>query len=406
MILVTVCVGLRRIPFRRVPGRFPVDLLAMSNGHNTDTDQAHMERALSLAAAGLYTTDPNPRVGCLLVRNGQVVGEGAHLRAGEPHAERHALMQAGEAARGATCYVTLEPCAHTGRTGPCADALIEAGVARVVAAMQDPHDKVAGKGLSRLQAAGIDVTVGLLEEQARALNPGFIRRMEAGMPFVRVKLAMSLDGRTAMANGESKWITGAAAREQVQDLRARSSAIITGVGTVLADNPSLTVRPESWSELGYPDGPVRQPLRVVLDRKLRSPADGQLLKEPGDVLFVTSAEHDDPRAHALKAHGAELLHLPSSGSGMDLRELLRELARRECNEVLVEAGPTLAAAFMSADLVDELVVFMAPALLGSNARPLMVLPQLATMADKISLQFTGVEQVGEDLCLTLVRRPD
>ena len=374
---------------------------------NADTfsaaDHSHMRRALALAAEGVYTTDPNPRVGCVLVRDGEVVGEGLHWRAGTPHAERHALNQAGERARGATCYVTLEPCSHTGRTGPCADALVAAGVSRVVAAMQDPHDRVAGSGFERLRAAGIEVQVGLMDAQARALNPGFIRRMETGLPYVRLKLAMSLDGRTAMASGESKWITGAAAREQVQLLRARSSAIVTGIGTVLADDPSLTVRPEQWQSAVYPQAPVRQPLRVVLDRSLRTPGDAVLLSAPGDVLLVTGEAQDSAAAIALMEAGAQVLQLPASGSAVDLRQLLEALAQRECNEVLVEAGPTLAGAFVSEDLVDELVVFMAPALLGSNARPLMALPQLATMADKINWSFADVSRVGDDVCLTLLR---
>lgn len=255
----------------------------------SDLDSGYMQRALTLAERGLYTTDPNPRVGCLIVRDGKVVGEGWHLRAGEPHAERHALTMAGDAARGATCYVTLEPCSHTGRTGPCADALIAAGIIRVVAAMQDPNPLVAGQGLAKLRAAGISVECGLLEEQARALNPGFIKRMQTGLPLVRIKLAMSLDGRTAMASGESKWITGAAARRQVQRLRARSSAIVTGIGTVLADDPALTVRVEDGLANDYP-GAVRQPLRVVLDRKLRLPLDAKLLSEDGDVLVISQAQ--------------------------------------------------------------------------------------------------------------------
>lgn len=376
----------------------------------TDTDfSAHdlryMQRALELAQAGLFSTAPNPRVGCVLVKDGVVVGEGAHLRAGEPHAERHALAEAGDAAVGATCYVTLEPCAHTGRTGPCADALIEARVSKVVAAMQDPHDRVAGLGFERLRAAGIEVAVGLCEAQARALNPGFIQRMETGRPYVRVKLAMSLDGRTAMADGESKWITGAAAREDVQRLRAQSSAIITGIGTLLADDPALTVRPETWQTLTYPATPVRQPMRVVLDRNLRTPVKARLLGEAGQTLLVSAVDPDPSTAAALHAEGAEVVHLPASGSGIDLVALLDLLGQRDCNEVLVEAGPTLAAAFVSAGLCDELVVYMAPALLGSNARPLMVLPQLASMADKISLQFIDVTQLGDDVRLVLRPAP-
>lgn len=363
----------------------------------SDLDSGYMQRALSLAERGLYTTDPNPRVGCLIVRDSKVVGEGWHLRAGEPHAERHALTMAADAARGATCYVTLEPCSHTGRTGPCADALIAAGVARVVAAMQDPNPLVAGQGLAKLRDAGISVECGLLETQARALNPGFIKRMQTGLPLVRIKLAMSLDGRTAMASGESKWITGAAARQQVQRLRARSSAIVTGIGTVLADDPALTVRVEDWSVNDYP-GAVRQPLRVVLDRKLRLPLDAKLLREDGEVLVISQAQ--PTLASALQQRGAEVLTLPGSGSGADLRELLKMLAERGCNEVLVEAGPTLAGAFVREQLFDELVVFMAPKLLGSSARPLLSLPEIATMAEQRRLQLVQVEQVGDDLCLT------
>src|SRR5690606_21527229 len=318
----------------------------------TADDLRHMHRALELARQGLFTTTPNPRVGCVLVRDGDVVGEGYHVRAGGPHAERHALAMAGERARGATCYVTLEPCSHTGRTGPCVDALIEAGIVRVVAAMQDPHDRVAGEGFDKLRAVGIAVQSGLLEHEARALNPGFIKRMESGRPFVRVKLAMSLDGRTAMASGESKWITGADAREDVQRLRAQSCAIITGVGTVLADDPSLTVRPQDWRAMVYPDSDVRQPLRVVLDRQLRTPVTARLLGEPGATLIVSALDPAPQTVAALQSEGAELLHLPASGSGIDLAQLLDELGRRQCNEVLVEAGPTLAAAFISEQLVD------------------------------------------------------
>ena len=369
----------------------------------TADDHRYMRRALELAEQGLFTTDPNPRVGSVLVKNGDIVGEGFHLKAGERHAERHALQVAGAKAQGATCYVTLEPCSHSGRTGPCADALIEAGVSKVVAAMQDPHQRVAGKGFDKLRAAGIEVQVGLLEAQARMLNPGFIQRMETGRPFVRLKLAMSLDGRTAMANGESKWITGPAAREDVQRLRARSSAVVTGVGTVLADDPELTVRPAGWQVLAYPDTSVRQPLRVVLDRNLRTPVSAKLFGEAGNTLLVSAVDPSPAVAAALSAEGAEVIHLPSSGSGIDLRELLSELGRRECNEILVEAGPTLAAAFMSGDWVDELVVYMAPSLLGSNARPLMVLPQLVAMKDKIELKYSDVALVGDDVRVTLTR---
>lgn len=367
----------------------------------TDFDRQMMARALQLARRALYTTDPNPRVGCVLVRDGDIVGEGFHVRAGEPHAERHALAAAGDKARGATAYVTLEPCSHTGRTGPCADALLEAGVSRVVAAMQDPNPQVAGQGLKRLAEAGIDTASGLLEDEARALNPGFISRMTRQRPFIRIKIAASVDGRTAMASGESQWITGPAAREDVQRLRARSSAVITGVGTVLADRPSYTVRPDQWVLTSYGNDRVRQPLRVILDRTLRTPPNVPVVSAPGHCLLVAGERHDG-RQNALESAGAEVIHLPASGSGIDLQQLLKELNRRECNEVLVECGATLAGAFVREGLFDELVVYMAPALLGSSARPLLGLPQLASMSEKVSLRWQDVRMVGNDLRLTLI----
>lgn len=369
-------------------------------------DHQYMARALQLARRGLYTTDPNPRVGCVLVRDGAVVGEGFHARAGTPHAERHALAQAGERARGATAYVTLEPCSHTGRTGPCADALIDAGVTRVVAAMEDPNPLVAGQGLQRLVDAGIATAVGLLEAEARALNPGFVSRMTRQRPYIRIKIAASVDGRTAMANGESQWITGPAAREDVQRLRARSSAVITGVGTVLADRPSYTVRPRQWRLAEYrqhaaDDDWVRQPLRVILDRTLRTPPDVPVVSALGHCLLVAGEQHPG-RQNALESAGAEVMLLPASGSGIDLQQLLIELNRRECNEVLVECGATLAGAFVREGLFDEILVYMAPTLLGSSARPLLGLPQLASMSEKVALKWQDVRQVGDDLRLTLV----
>ncbi|MZR63483.1 bifunctional diaminohydroxyphosphoribosylaminopyrimidine deaminase/5-amino-6-(5-phosphoribosylamino)uracil reductase RibD [Alcanivorax sp. DP30] len=371
----------------------------------SDFDRQTMARALQLARRALYTTDPNPRVGCVLVRDGRIVGEGFHVRAGEPHAERNALAAAGGNARGATAYVTLEPCSHTGRTGPCADALLDAGVARVVAAMEDPNPQVAGQGLKRLAEAGIETASGLLEDEARALNPGFISRMTRQRPFIRIKIAASVDGRTAMASGESQWITGPAAREDVQRMRARSSAVITGVGTVMADRPSYTVRPDQWllseyqAEAGGSDW-VRQPLRVILDRTLRTPPSVPVVSAPGHCLLVAGERHDG-RQNALESAGAEVIHLPASGSGIDLLQLLKELNRRECNEVLVECGATLAGAFVREGLFDELVVYMAPALLGSSARPLLGLPQLASMSEKVSLKWQDVRMVGGDLRLTL-----
>lgn len=369
-------------------------------------DHQYMARALQLARRGLYTTDPNPRVGCVLVRDGAVVGEGFHVRAGTPHAERHALAQAGERARDATAYVTLEPCSHTGRTGPCADALIDAGVTRVVAAMEDPNPLVAGQGLQRLADAGIATAAGLLEAEARDLNPGFVSRMTRQRPYIRIKIAASVDGRTAMANGESQWITGPAAREDVQRLRARSSAVITGVGTVLADRPSYTVRTGQWRLAEYRqhaggDDWVRQPLRVILDRTLRTPPDVPVVSALGHCLLVAGEQHPG-RQNALESAGAEVMHLPASGSGIDLQQLLIELNRRECNEVLVECGATLAGAFVREGLFDEILVYMAPALLGSSARPLLGLPQLASMSEKVALKWQDVRHVGDDLRLTLV----
>jgi len=380
------------------------------------TDHTCMSRALQLATRGLFTTDPNPRVGCVILRDGKVVGEGFHVRAGEPHAEVHALRAAGELARGATVYVTLEPCSHHGRTGPCADALVAAQPARVVVAMQDPNPRVSGNGIARLRAAGIDVDVGLLEAEARALNPGFISRMAHGTPYVRVKLAMSLDGRTAMANGDSKWITGPAAREDVQRLRARSAAVLTGIGTALADNPALTVRPEDWQHDTYDHEWVRQPLRILLDRDLRATADMALFSGGGEVLVVAedrvlASPAGGRRAEPLRERGAEVIGLPAHvagelpgvAAGIDLPALLAELALREVNELLVEAGATLAGAFVQAGLADELVIYAAPALLGSTARPLLNLP-IAGMDGKIPLIIRDVRMVGADIRMTALIR--
>lgn len=355
-------------------------------------DHRHMAHALRLAAHGLYTTDPNPRVGCVLVRGGRVVGEGWHQRAGDAHAEVLALRQAGAQARGATAYVSLEPCCHHGRTPPCVEALIEAGIARVVAAMRDPNPAVAGGGLQRLEAAGILTAAGLLSEQAEALNPGFVQRMRTGRPFVRSKLAASLDGRTAMASGESRWITGEAARRDVQHLRARSSAILTGVGTVLADDPRLNVR---LAEAGP------QPLRVILDSGLRTPPQAQLLREPGRTLILGCAPEPTRRA-ALEAAGAEVLDLPALDGRLDLGAVLDLLGQRAVNELLVEAGPTLNGALMQAGQVDELVLYLAPVLMGDAARALFSLPGLERMADRLALTVRDVRPVGADLRVTAV----
>ncbi|MBZ9567845.1 bifunctional diaminohydroxyphosphoribosylaminopyrimidine deaminase/5-amino-6-(5-phosphoribosylamino)uracil reductase RibD [Modicisalibacter tunisiensis] len=370
------------------------------------TPESFMARALELARRGLYTTDPNPRVGCVLVKQRRVVGEGWHVRAGEPHAEIHALQAAGEAARGATAYVTLEPCAHHGRTGPCAQALIEAGVKRVVVAMEDPNPEVAGRGLAMLREAGVAVETGLLEADARRLNPGFVSRMTHRRPFVRLKMAMSLDGRTAMASGESQWITGPAARTQVQRLRARSSAVMTGVESVIHDDSRLTVRAD---QLGLEAGAAarvaaRQPLRVIVDSRLRLPLAAACLREPGRTLVATCAREPDRRA-ALEAAGAEVLVLPAREARVDLAALLRHLAAEEaCNEVLLETGATLAGAMLDAELIDEMQLFVAPTLLGGEARPLFALPGLARMAQQRPLQIDDIRAVGRDW--RIIARPE
>lgn len=353
----------------------------------------YMARALELARRGLYSTHPNPRVGCVIVADGAVVGEGWHVRAGEPHAEVHALRQAGARARGATAYVTLEPCSHHGRTPPCAEALVAAGVGRVVAAMQDPNPQVSGRGLARLRQAGIEVEVGVLEAEARALNAGFVKRMERGLPLLRVKLAMSLDGRTAMASGESQWITGAPARAAVQRLRARSSVVLTGADTVLADHARLTVR---GAELGLaPEQAAlalqRPPLRVLVDGRLRVPLDAPFF-QAGPALVATLAAE---REAAYRAAGHELLAVPGEEGRVDLPALLAELAARGANEVLVEAGPRLAGAFARLGLVDEYRIFVAPKFLGSSARPLLELP-LERMAEARELKIRDIRAVGDD----------
>ncbi|MFO7543784.1 MAG: bifunctional diaminohydroxyphosphoribosylaminopyrimidine deaminase/5-amino-6-(5-phosphoribosylamino)uracil reductase RibD [Thiobacillus sp.] len=352
------------------------------------SDHAHMARALQLAAQGLYTTSPNPRVGCVIVKNGLVVGEGWHQRTGTPHAEIHALNAAGDAARGATVYVTLEPCSHHGRTPPCAEALIEAGVARVVAAMHDPNPLVAGSGIDMLTLAGIQAEVDLMEAEARALNPGFIARMTRQRPWVRLKTASTLDGKTALANGVSQWITGEAARADVQRLRARACAILTGSGTVLADNPRMNVR---HFDIG------RQPLKVVVDSALHTPADAAILPA------LIACHHADPNARtALEQAGAEVVELPGADNRVDLAALLTLLGQRGINEVHVEAGAHLNGALLAANLVDEWVTYMAPMAVGDSARGLFAHPPLSQLADAARFKLTDVRQIGDDLRLTLL----
>lgn len=352
----------------------------------TAADARHMARALQLARRGLHTTDPNPRVGCVIVKNETVVGEGWHMRAGEAHAEVIALRAAGERARGADVYVTLEPCCHHGRTPPCTDSLIAAGVRRVVAAMNDPNSLVAGKGVAALQAADIETVIGLMQASAEALNPGFIVRMRHGRPFVRVKLAASLDGRTALKGGESRWVTGEPARRDVQRWRARSSAILTGIGTVLADDPALTVRE---FDIG------RAPLRVVVDSRLRMSPSAQMLRLPGRTLIVTAATDSDRERPLIEA-GAKIIRLPGDSGRVDLTALLRHLAELDVNELLVEAGAGLSGALLQAQLVDEIIVYLAPHIMGDQERGLFQLPALTAMADRVALDITDVRAVGND----------
>lgn len=362
-------------------------------------DEVYMARALRLAGQGIFTTHPNPRVGCVIVRDGEIVGEGFHYRAGEPHAEVHALRMAGEKARGATAYVTLEPCSHHGRTPPCCDALINAGVARVVVAMQDPNPQVAGRGLYRLQQAGIEVSHGVMMNDAEALNRGFLKRMRTGFPWIQLKMGASLDGRTAMASGESQWITSPASRRDVQRLRAQSHAILTSSATVLADDPALTVR---WNELGeetqqhYPERELRQPLRIVIDSKHRVTPAHRIVNQPGETWLARP--HADQQVWP---EGVEQFVVPEHNGQLDLVLMMMQLGKRQINSLWVEAGATLAGALLQAGLVDELIVYVAPKLLGDDARGLFRLPGLERLADAPALKFSEIRQVGPDVCLHL-----
>lgn len=371
----------------------------------TAADHQFMARALELARNGIYTTSPNPRVGCVIVdQENNVIGEGWHERAGEPHAEVYALRMAQEHSKGApltgaTAYVTLEPCSHYGRTPPCAEALIKAGVSKVIAAVPDSNPDVSGRGFRILEDAGIETAWGLMATEATALNEGFFKRMKTGVPFVRAKLAMSLDGRTAMASGESQWITGPGARSEVQKLRAQSCAIVTGVSSILHDDSSLTVRAE---ELNLPDAEKicqRQPLRVVLDSKLQTPVSAKVILGSGQCLIITTASASVERKLALEEAGAEVLVQSNSDERINLTEMLQELARRDCCNVLLETGATLAGAMVDEGLVDELVTFVAPVLMGSGARPMLAIP-LQTMAEKKQLDIKDVRVVGNDWKIT------
>lgn len=354
-------------------------------------DAFFMARALYLAGKGRYTTDPNPSVGCVLVKDDKVIGEGWHVKAGLGHAEVVALKNVTDAV-GSTAYVTLEPCSHHGRTPPCCDALIKAGISRVVVAMQDPNPLVAGRGLEKLNVAGIEVCHGVLQEDAQALNRGFIKRMTQNRPFVRSKLAMSIDGRTAMASGESKWITSSEARADVQRLRAESSAILTGINTVLADDPSLNARI---------DEDVVQPVRVVLDTYLNMPVGAKMVSLPGRSLILTGTENQQKQSQ-LQAAGFEVYQLPCKNGRLDLVAVMDFLAGQQINELLVEAGSVLNGALLAEGLIDEYLIYMAPCILGDQGRGLFSVPGLQQMADKKQLQLRDVRQVGQDLKLTYV----
>lgn len=367
----------------------------------TIADREYMAKAIQLARKGLYTTHPNPRVGCVLVKDDQVVGQGFHLRAGEGHAEVNALAMAGVAAVGSTAYVTLEPCSHFGRTPPCAQGLIDAGVVRVVSAMVDPNPQVAGRGIEMLKQAGIDASYGLLEAESKALNPGFIKRMEHGLPRVCLKMASSIDGRTAMASGESKWITGAAARSDVQQLRAQSSAIVTGVESIIQDDSALTVREEQLDLENAAEVVKQQPLRVILDSTLRTPVNAKIFKQPGRTVVATCSANAF-LIEGLESVGAQVVQLTSDENGrVSLTALLRWLAKEEqCNDLLVEAGATLAGAFLKQKLVDELQLYLAMKLLGSDARPSFALP-LTKMSEQVELKQIDSRMLGSDLKLVL-----
>lgn len=412
--------------------RAELDLLLeeiVSISQFNDTDHLHMQRAIALAQKGRFTTAPNPNVGCVLVKADKVIGEGFHLRAGEAHAEVHALNSAGDDAQGATCYVTLEPCSHYGRTPPCAAALVNANVNEVVIAMVDPNPQVAGKGIAILIAAGIKVRVGLLSAQSHALNPGFILRMREQRPFVRLKMAASLDGRTALKNGESKWITGSAARSDVQVYRAQASAILSTASTVIMDDASLNVR---YSELGtsqadYPldhaeksliqaeQSQVRQPIRVVLDNHRRLDAhleplakELKLFTQPGQILLVNGVKNTVNVA--TKNSSTEQLLVNESVSrieieqdshhNIDLNQLMTTLAQQNINDLWVEAGATLAGALLENKLVDEIIIYLAPKLMGDSARGLAVLSELTEMAQVPTFSFTDITQIGDDLRIT------
>ena len=355
---------------------------------STQQDASFMAQAIKLAEKGRYTTDPNPRVGCVFVIDNKIVAEGWHHKAGEGHAEVVALKQTNDVS-GGTAYVTLEPCSHHGRTAPCCEALIAAGIKRVVVAMQDPNPLVAGQGIEKMRAAGVEVECGVLQQEAEALNKGFIKRMTTGLPFVRSKLGMSLDGRTAMASGESQWITSPQARADVQWLRAESSAILTGINTVLADDPSLNVRL---------DVEVKQPIRVILDSTLQMPTAAKMLTLAGESWVLTCSD-DKQKIELLESAGFQVFQMASQGKRIDLHDVMVFLGKKEINTVLVEAGAILNGALLDQNLIDESVVYMAPCILGDEGRGLFHLPNMQTMSEKKQLTMTSFRQVGADLRL-------
>lgn len=353
-----------------------------------ESDLTYMQRCLELALKGEFSSKPNPRVGCVIVKNGVLLAEGWHQFAGEVHAEVHALEKTGDAAVGATLYVTLEPCSHHGKTAPCCDAIIAAGIKKVVYGMIDPNPKVAGKGLEKLTAAGVEVVGSVMADECAELNPGFIKRMTTGMPYVRCKMAMSMDGRTAMASGESKWITGEAARQDAQLWRAKSSAVISGIETVLADDSSLNVRIDNRV--------IVQPLRVICDSKMRLNATAKTLQLPGTVILANAVKKEFTAPAGSKAI-IEQLYLPADDGLVNLSALLNYLAQeKECNEVLVEAGATLSGAFITSGLVDELLIYVSPKLLGHQALPLLKIPGLEKLRDHLQLEFMEVSLLGKD----------
>lgn len=370
----------------------------------TASDYQHMSRALQIAQRGLYSTDPNPRVGCVIVKDNSVLAEGWHQKAGHPHAEIEALKNASENntfadVSGATCYVSLEPCAHHGRTPPCTEALIKAGIRRVVAATIDPNPLVAGKGLQQLNEADIETESGLMEAQARELNPGFEMRMKQGRPFVRCKLAMSLDGKTALSNGNSQWISSDESRMDVQRLRARSSAVMTGIGTVIADDPSMNVRSGEALQSTVGEWPThgRQPLRVILDSDLEISPDAKILGLPGDVIIFNASECGDKKKQ-LANLGVEMVSVEAKRGSAFLEYVLRYLAReKEINEVLLETGSTLSGEMLQAGFIDELIIYLAPTLLGQDAKALFQLPLIDNMSDRISLNISDIRTIGKDI---------